>query len=188
VPSHIAHPSADVEPGAHVGPGTRIWHRAHVRSGACIGSDCTIGKDVFIDAGVVIGDRVKIQNGVSVYRGVRLEDEVFVGPHAVFTNDRYPRAVSPDWVVVPTHVCRGASIGAHATVICGVTIRPWAMIAAAAVVTRDVPAQALVMGNPARIRGYVCRCGQPLSKGSERPAALLCPRCATPGASGGGTA
>ncbi|UNQ72874.1 acyltransferase [Infirmifilum sp. NZ] len=159
-----AHPTAVVEEGAEVGEGTRIWHFAHVRSGARIGRNCNIGKDVYIDAGAVVGDRVKIQNGVSVYRGVVIEDDVFVGPYAVFTNDKYPRAFSTDWEVVPTVVKRGASIGANATIVCGVTIGEYAMVAAGSVVTKDVPPHGLVAGNPARLIGFVCYCGRPLKE------------------------
>src|SRR5205823_6987931 len=106
-------------PGALVGTGTRVWHQAHVRTGARVGSGCTLGKNVYVDAGVHIGDRCKVQNNVSVYAGVTLEDDVFVGPSAVFTNDLRPRAVVSEWTVVPTVVRRGASIGANATVVCG---------------------------------------------------------------------
>lgn len=150
----VIHDTAIVEPGAGVGLRTRIWHFAHVRAGALIGDDCTIGKDAYIDEGAVIGDRCKIQNGVSIYRGVVLEDEVFVGPHAVFTNDLYPRAVG-EWTLTPTQVHRGASIGANATILCGITIGAHAMIGAGAVVTKDVPPYAMVTGNPGQIVGYV---------------------------------
>ncbi|MEZ0345180.1 MAG: acyltransferase [Infirmifilum sp.] len=159
-----AHPTAVIEDGAQIGEGTRIWHFAHVRSGAVVGRECNIGKDVYIDAGAVVGNRVKIQNGVSVYKGVVIEDDVFVGPYAVFTNDKYPRAFSKDWEVVPTRIKRGASIGANATVVCGVTIGEFAMIAAGSVVTKDVPPHGLVMGNPARLVGFVCYCGRPLEE------------------------
>jgi UDP-2-acetamido-3-amino-2,3-dideoxy-glucuronate N-acetyltransferase len=170
------HPTAVVEAGARVGDGTCIWHRSHVRDGARIGAGCTIGFSVYVDAGAVIGDRCKIQNHVSVYRGVVLDDDVFVGPVATFTNDRYPRAGPAEWEVVPTRVRRGASIGAHATIVCGVELGAWSMIAAGAVVTHDVPAHGLVMGTPARVRAWVCRCGLPLAAaGDERPD--RCPRC-----------
>lgn len=159
---YFVHPTAVVEEGAEIGEGTRIWHFAHVRKGAKIGKNCNIGKDVYIDVNVEIGDGVKIQNGVSVYRGVTLEDYVFVGPYAVFTNDMYPRSFSTDWQIVPTLVKRGASIGANATIVCGVTIGEYAMIGAGSVVTRDVPPHGLVYGNPAKLRGFVCYCGWPL--------------------------
>ena len=150
----MIHETAIVDVGARVGTGTSIWHWTHVRESACIGHDCSIGQGCYIDAGVVIGDRCKVQNGVSVYAGVTLEDEVFVGPHAVFTNDKYPRATG-EWMVTPTRVCRGASIGAGAVIVCGVTIGEHAMIAAGAVVTRDVMPYELVMGDAARHVSWV---------------------------------
>ncbi|AKG38825.1 MAG: acyltransferase [Infirmifilum sp.] len=159
---YFAHPTAVVEDGAKIGENTRIWHFAHIRSGAIVGSGCNIGKDVYIDSGAVVGDRVKIQNGVSIYRGVVIEDDVFIGPYAVFTNDKYPRAFSTDWQVVPTRIRKGASIGANATIVCGVTIGEYAMVAAGSVVTKDVPPHGLVVGNPARLIGFVCYCGRPL--------------------------
>jgi acetyltransferase-like isoleucine patch superfamily enzyme len=171
------HDTAIVEDGAQVGAGTRVWHHSHLRSGAVVGRDCTIGKNVFVDSGAVLGDRVKVQNNVSVYSGVRLDDEVFVGPSAVFTNDLLPRAVSPDWMVAPTHVERGASIGANATIVCDRTIGCYAMVGAGAVVTHDVPAHALVFGNPARVAGWVCSCGKVISREPEPPASLRCPQC-----------
>ena len=159
-PVVFVHPSADVETGAQVGAGTRIWHLAHVRSTARIGAGCTIGRNVYVDAGVEIGDRVKIQNNVSVYVGVTLEDEVFVGPSAVFTNVVNPRAfvVRKD-EYRPTRVKRGASIGANATIVCGVTLGRYCVVGAGGVVTRDVPDYAVVYGNPARVRSWVCWCG-----------------------------
>lgn len=178
--SYFVHPTAVVEEGAVIGAGTRIWHFAHIRRGARIGSGCVIGKDVYIDENVVIGNGVKIQNGVSVYKGVTLEDKVFVGPYAVFTNDKYPRAFSTDWVVVPTLVREGASIGANATIVCGVTIGKYAMVAAGSVVTRDVPDHGLVMGNPARLVGFVCYCGRPLTRVVEKRGGLVeleCDHC-----------
>lgn len=151
----LIHQSADVESNARIGEGTKVWHLSHIRSGAQIGSDCTIGRNVFVDSGVTIGDSCKIQNNISVYHGVTLEDEVFVGPSAVFTNDLNPRAVG-DWEIAPTVVRRGASIGAGAVIVCGTTIGQGALVAAGAVVTRDVPDWTLVMGNPARAVGLVC--------------------------------
>lgn len=144
------HSTAVVSPDARIGSGTKIWHQAQVRENAELGEQCVIGKDVYIDKEVRIGHRVKIQNSVSVYQGVTIEDDVFVGPHAAFTNDKYPRADNPDWVVIPTLVRRGASIGANATIVCGVTIGERAMVGAGAVVTRDVAPGVLVVGNPAR--------------------------------------
>jgi UDP-2-acetamido-3-amino-2,3-dideoxy-glucuronate N-acetyltransferase len=155
----MIHPSATIEADVVIGLGTRIWHNAHVRRGARIGADCTISKDVYIDAGVVIGDRVKIQNGVSVYQGVTLEDDTFVGPHAAFTNDETPRAFAEDWQVTPTMVRRGASIGANATIVCGVILGPYSMVAAGSTVTNDIAPHGLAMGSPARLVSYLCRRG-----------------------------
>ncbi|MEH0932630.1 acyltransferase [Micromonospora sp. CPCC 205558] len=174
VPSASVHPTAEVEAGAEIGAGTRIWHLTHVRSTARIGADCTIGRNVFVDAGVTIGDRVKVQNNVSVYHGVTLEDEVFVGPSAVFTNDLNPRAQNPDWKVTPTLVRTGASIGANATIVCGNEIGEFALVAAGAVVTRDVQPYQLVAGNPARHLGWVNRNGEVVARGDEQlPAGVL---------------
>ncbi len=171
-PSYFVHPAAEVEPGAEVGAGTRIWRQAHVRGNACIGEQCNIGKGVFVDAHVRIGSRVKIQNHTSVFEGVTLEDGVFVGPHVCFTNDLFPRAITPtgelktadDWEVTPTLVRYGASIGGGSVIRCGVTIGEFALVGAGSVVTRDVLPHALVFGNPARPHGYVCRCAHPLSR------------------------
>jgi UDP-2-acetamido-3-amino-2,3-dideoxy-glucuronate N-acetyltransferase len=166
--SFYVHPSAEVEPGAHIGEGTRIWRQAHVRAQAQIGQMCNIGKGVYVESHVHIGSRVKIQNHVSIFEGVTLEDGVFVGPHVCFTNDRFPRAITPDgmlksaddWEVTPTLVCYGASLGAGAVIVCGVTIGKFALVGAGSVVTKDVPAYALVFGNPARMHSYVCRCAR----------------------------
>jgi acetyltransferase-like isoleucine patch superfamily enzyme len=174
----LVHETAIVEGGAHVGVGTRVWHHSHVRSGATLGSDCVIGKNVYVDADVSIGDRVKIENNVSVYMGVTIEDEVYVGPSATFTNDRVPRAASSDWVVVPTRVRRGASIGANATIVCGVELGEYSMIGAGAVVTHDVEGQELVVGSPARRLGWVCACGAVVTRQLERPIGLTCGQCA----------
>jgi UDP-2-acetamido-3-amino-2,3-dideoxy-glucuronate N-acetyltransferase len=181
----MIHPSADVSPDARIGPGTRVWNGAQIREGAVVGSDCVIGKDVYIDRGVVIGDKVKIENGAYLYRGLTVEDGVFIGPNAVFTNDRYPRAATPDgrlltdddWQPQPTLVRQGASIGAGSIIIAGVTIGRWAIVGAGSVVTRDVPDQALVKGNPARVDGYVCTCGRRLAPGASGPNVLRCPAC-----------
>lgn len=181
------HPTAEVSEKARVGPGTRIWHQAHVREQAVIGEHCNIGKDVYIDVRVRIGSNVKIQNQVSLFEGVTLEDGVFVGPHVCFTNDLFPRAITidgrrksaEDWTITPTLVKYGASLGAGAVIRCGVTIGKFALVGAGAVVTRDVPAHTLVLGNPARARGYVCRCARPLTKVREALGLLsgVCPVC-----------
>jgi UDP-2-acetamido-3-amino-2,3-dideoxy-glucuronate N-acetyltransferase len=150
------HGSAVVEDGASVGPGTSIWHFCHVMPAAVIGSHCNIGQNVFIDNNVRIGNGVKIQNNVSVYNGVSLEDDVFIGPSVVFTNVINPRSfIERKTEFKPTLVQKGASIGANATIICGISIGEYAMIGAGAVVTKDVPAYALVVGNPARQVGWV---------------------------------
>ena len=156
-----AHPLALVE-STDIGEGTRIWAWAHVMPGARVGRGCNIGDHSFIEGGAAIGDDCVIKNGVSVWDGVRLEDRVFVGPNAVFTNDRYPRAKSPPTSWWQTLVREGASIGANATICPGITIGRWAMVGAGAVVTKDVPDYALLTGNPARISGHVCRCSQRL--------------------------
>jgi UDP-2-acetamido-3-amino-2,3-dideoxy-glucuronate N-acetyltransferase len=170
LPPAQIHPTATVDEGARVGDGTRVWHLAYIRGTATVGTECNLGRNVYIDVDVTVGNRVKIQNNVSVYEGVTLEDEVFVGPSAVFTNDLRPRAyANPDWEVTPTLVRRGASIGANATIVCGVTIGEWAMIAAGSVVTKDVRPHQLVAGNPARHRGWVDQHGEVVSREAEPP-------------------
>ena len=181
------HPSADVSPKAEIGDGTVIWQHVQIRERAKIGSNCILSKGVYIDTGVTIGNNVKIQNNVSVYHGVTLEDGVFLGPHCVFTNDKIPRAINPDgslkrgddWSVSPTLIRQGASIGANATIICGVIIGRWVMVGAGSVVTRDVPDYGLTWGNPARLRGFVCACGTRLEKGQEEADKIIvwCSSC-----------
>jgi acetyltransferase-like isoleucine patch superfamily enzyme len=169
----FVHPSADVEDGAQVGAGTKVWHLAHIRSSATVGDDCVIGRNVYVDANAVVGSRVKIQNNVSVYQGVTIEDDVFVGPCAVFTNDLRPRAHNTDWKITPTLVRRGASIGANATLVCGIEVGEHAMIAAGSVVTKNVEPYQLVAGNPARPRGWVDESGEILSRDpASRPSNL----------------
>jgi len=170
--SPYIHQTADVSADAVIGDGARVWHEVQVRENARIGAECVLGKGAYVEAGVVVGDLCKIQNRASLFQGVTLEDGVFIGPHAALANDRYPRAVNPDgslktdadWAVQPVLVRRGASIGAAAVVLPGVTIGPWAMIGAGAIVTADVPAHAVVRGNPARIVGWACACGRPLRR------------------------
>jgi acetyltransferase-like isoleucine patch superfamily enzyme len=181
------HPTADVSPNATIGDGTSIWHHAQVREGVVLGSHCIIGKGVYVDAGVSIGDNVKIQNYVSVYHGVTLEDGVFVGPHVCFTNDMRPRAVNPDmtlkaaddWVLSPTLIKHGAALGANSTIRCGITIGAWAMIGSGSVVTRDIPDYGLAFGNPARLHGFVCPCGEKMEKETQQGDCIIarCPRC-----------
>jgi len=178
----MIHPTADVSPEARIGPGTRIWHEAQVRERAVVGADCVLGKGVYIDRDVVVGDGVKVQNRASLFHGLTVEDNVYIGPHVSFANDRYPRAVNPDgsprtdadWRETPTLVREGASIGAGAVVLPGVTIGRWAMVGAGAVVTRDVPDHALVAGNPARVVGRACKCGATLAEEGE---SWRCPAC-----------
>lgn len=159
------HPTAVIDAGAELGEGTRVWHFCHVSAGAHVGRDCVLGQNAFLGEGVRVGDRVHLQNNVSVYAGVTIEDEVFVGPSAVFTNVRTPRVSEPRRdEFVPTLVRRGASIGANATIVCGVTIGAYAMIGAGAVVTHDVPEHALVTGVPAVRTGWVCTCGEVLTE------------------------
>ena len=162
--SNRVHPTADVSPAATLGDGSRVWHWAQIRERARVGSNCVIGKDVYIDTEVVVGNSCKIENFATLYRGLTVGDRVFIGPHACFTNDTYPRAVSPDWQVITTRVEDGASIGANATILCGITLGRNSMVAAGAVVTKDVPAHALVAGVPAKVIGWVCDCGRPLDR------------------------
>lgn len=164
-PEYFVHESSYVDEGVEIGEGTAIWHFCHVLGNVRIGRKCRIGQNVVIGPDVVIGNNVKIQNNVSVYRGVTLEDDVFCGPSMVFTNIRTPRSAFPRNRAedcLPTLVKRGASIGANATIVCGRTIGEHALIGAGAVVTKDVPAYALVYGNPARQHGWACRCGMVL--------------------------
>ena len=158
--NYYAHPTAEIAADAKIGDGTKVWHQVHIREQVVIGKDCVLSKGVYIDKGVHVGNNVKVQNGVSVYQGVSLEDEVFVGPNASFTNDMFPRSVAPDWKVVDTILRRGASVGANATIVCGIEIGQYAMIAAGAVVTENVLPFALMVGSPARLKGFVCKCGQ----------------------------
>ena len=167
------HQTACVDEGATIGEGTRVWHFSHIQSGAVIGSGCSLGQNVNVANNVRIGNGVKIQNNVSVYEGVELEDYVFCGPSCVFTNDLTPRAKYPKESAnyVRTLVKTGASIGANATVVCGHTIGEWAMIGAGAVVVSDVSPHALMLGVPAKRRGWVCECGAVLT------ATLECEAC-----------
>lgn len=176
----FVHQSAVVEDGAILGEGTRVWHNAQIRTRACIGARCIIGKGVFVDFDVVVGDDCKLQNYVCVYHGVRLGRGVFVGPHAVFTNDVFPRATDRsfaalkdgDWDVGQTVVEDGASIGANSTILPNLRIGKWSMVAAGSIVSRSVQAYSLVRGTPARHAAYLCPCGRKVS-GPE------CERCGT---------
>lgn len=164
-----AHPTAIIEQSASVGEGTRVWHFSHIDEGAKIGEGCSIGQNCYVGRGVRIGDFSKLQNNVSVYEGVTLGNGVFCGPSCVFTNDLTPRAKYPKGHenFVKTSVEDGASIGANATVVCGVTVGRCAMIGAGAVLADDAPPYSLMLGVPARRRGYVCECGSRLGESLE---------------------
>lgn len=153
------HPTAHVAAKSQIGEGTKVWINVQIRENASIGDHCILSKDVYVDHGVSIGHRCKIQNSVSVYNGVTLGDDVFIGPNVTFTNDRVPRAFNPDWKITPTRIDNGASIGANSTIVCGVSVGEYAMVAAGSVVTRDVPPYTLVMGNPARAAGKIDKMG-----------------------------
>ena len=176
----FVHESSYVDDGCQIGEGTKIWHFSHVMSGSRIGRRCNIGQNVVVSPQCVIGDNVKIQNNVSIYTGVVLEDDVFCGPSMVFTNVINPRSeVSRKDDYRDTLVKRGASLGANCTIVCGHTIGAYAFIGAGAVVTKDVPDYALVIGNPARITGWMCRCGIKLASGSQPPVIETCAACGT---------
>jgi UDP-2-acetamido-3-amino-2,3-dideoxy-glucuronate N-acetyltransferase len=160
MPDYFAHESSYIDDGAQIGDHTRIWHFCHIMPGATIGRECSLGQNVFVATGVTVGNNVKIQNNVSLYTGVTVEDDVFLGPSMVFTNVINPRShVIRKDEYRQTTIERGATIGANATVVCGVRLGRYCFVGAGAVVTRDVPAYALVYGSPARQQGWMCRCG-----------------------------
>ena len=177
------HPTAEVSPEAQIGAGTSIWHQAQVRERARIGRNCILGKGVYVDFDVSLGDNCKLQNGVYVYHPATAEDGVFFGPGVIITNDKVPRAVNrdmtlktdADWEVSPVRIGAGAALGAGSVLLPGVNVGRWAMVGAGAVVTRDVPDFGLVVGNPARLVGYVCRCGGRLERGEQE--IFSCPVC-----------
>ncbi len=171
----FAHESSYIDDGAAIGAGTRIWHFCHVMPGAVIGARCNLGQNVVVMDGVRLGDNVKVQNNVSIYQGVEIEDDVFCGPSCVFTNVINPRAhVSRRHEYRRTLVRRGASIGANATIVCGVTLGRYAFIGAGAVVTSDVPDFALMVGVPARRVGWSCQCGERLPAPGPESACAAC--------------
>jgi UDP-2-acetamido-3-amino-2,3-dideoxy-glucuronate N-acetyltransferase len=171
----FVHPSAFVDDGAVIGPGTKVWHFCHVMPGAVIGERCNLGQNVVVMPGTRIGNNVKIQNNVSIYEGVVLEDDVFCGPSCVFTNVLNPRSHVPRKSEYrETLVRRGATIGANATVVCGITLGEYCLVGAGAVVRRDVPPFALVVGVPARRVGWVCQCGVRLAVADGRASCPVC--------------
>ncbi|MCE7736491.1 MAG: N-acetyltransferase [Candidatus Heimdallarchaeota archaeon] len=176
--SVFIHETAVVDEGSSLEEGCKIWHFAHVRKGAKLGRNVILGKSSYVDTGVIIGNNVKIQNLVSVYNGVTIGNDVFIGPHVAFTNDLYPRA-SGSWEICKTIIKDGVSIGANATILCGITIGPLALIAAGSVVIGDVPANGFVAGNPAKLKGYVCKCARKLLPATTSPGSYteICPHC-----------
>ncbi len=187
-PPYFVHESSYADEGCEIGAGTKIWHFSHVMAGARIGERCNIGQNVVISPEVTIGNNVKIQNNVSVYTGVILEDDVFCGPSMVFTNVVNPRShVSRKDEYRQTLVKRGASLGANCTVVCGNTIGAYAFVGAGAVITKDIPDYAQVVGNPGRVSGWVCECGVKLASGATAPARVTCAACQRRYAAVGGT-
>jgi UDP-2-acetamido-3-amino-2,3-dideoxy-glucuronate N-acetyltransferase len=173
---YFCHESSYNDEGAEIGEGTHIWHFSHIMSGAKIGKGCNLGQNVLVSPQVVIGDNVKIQNNVSLYTGVIVEDNVFLGPSMVFTNVIYTRSnVNRKNEYKTTLVREGASIGANATIVCGVTLGRYCFIGAGSVVTKDVPDFALIYGNPAAFKGWMCKCGVKLKKGQGDK--FVCPDC-----------
>lgn len=166
--SYQAHQTAIIDPGCTIGEDTRIWHFSHIMAGCTIGKGCNIGQNVVVSPGVVLGDNVKVQNNVSIYTGVTCDDDVFLGPSCVFTNITNPRsAICRKDKYLPTHVGRGATIGANATIVCGHNIGAYALIGAGAVVTKEIPPYALVVGNPSHQIGWVSEYGHKLQFDKE---------------------
>jgi acetyltransferase-like isoleucine patch superfamily enzyme len=181
----MIHPTAEVDPRAEIGPETKVWRQVQVREGARIGRNCILGRGVYVDWDVRIGDNCKLENDALIFHGAELQDGVFIGPAVCLTNDRLPRAIRPDgrlktladWTAGRILICYGASVGARSVILPDLTIGRFALVGAGSVVTRDVPDHGLVIGNPARLVGYVCRCAQRLvevSDGSGGPS-FVCP-------------
>lgn len=179
------HPTADVSKQAEIGESTSIWNDAQIREDAKIGQSCTIAKGVYIDKGVKVGDKVKVQNYASLFHQAIIEDEVFIGPYVCLTNDLLPRSTTSsgelkkdaDWENQATTIKKGASLGAGTIVLPGIEIGEYALVGAGSLVTKDIPSHALVYGSPAKLQGYVCRCGKILTREEKKPDVLLCPDC-----------
>lgn len=172
MPNYFAHPTAIIDEGAVIGEGTRIWHWCHIMNNVVIGKNCNIGENVFIENGVKLGNGIKVKNNVAIYTGVECEDDVFLGPNCVFTNVANPRSfIERKSEFKKTLIKRGATIGANATIICGNNIGEYAFVGAGSVVTKNVNPYTMVVGNPARLYAYVCKCGVKLD------ANLMCPNC-----------
>lgn len=173
--NYSSHPTASIDPGAHIGSGTKIWHFSHVYAGAVIGKNCNFGQNTMVADNVVVGDNVKVQNNVAIYGGTRIEDDVFLGPSCVLTNVSNPRSqVNRRGIYEKTLIRRGATIGANATIVCGVTLGRYCFIAAGAVVTRDVPDYAFIVGVPGKQKGWISRHGHPLRK-ADAEGVFTCP-------------
>lgn len=162
-----------IDEPSSIGEGTRVWNYVHIRENAEIGKDCVIADYVYVGRGVKVGNGVKLENRATIFEGVTIEDKVFVGPNVTFTNDFIPRSFSLNWKITPTVVKKGASIGAGTVIVCGKTIGKYALIGAGSVITEDIPSHALAYGNPARIRGFVCRCGKKLENTEKRKDCLM---------------
>ena len=172
-------PTAIIDKEVSPGSGTKVWHFVHIMEDAKIGKECIIADYVYVGRGVKIGNKVKLENRATVFEGVTIEDNVFVGPHVTFTNDPYPRSFNTDWKILQTRVKEGSSIGAGAVIVCGTTIGEYALVGAGSVVTENIPPHALAYGNPARVRGFVCRCGRKLETTEKKRTYVVmeCPVC-----------
>lgn len=178
--NYFKHDKALVEEGSQIGEGTRVWAFAHIQSGAKLGSHCNICNGTFVEKGAVIGNHVTIKHNVCIFDGVTIDDDVFVGSNIAFINDRYPRSHRKDsWILEKTHIKKGATLGSNTSILCGLTIAEYAIVGAGSVVTENVQAYAIVVGNPAQWIGWACRCGQPLMRPLKRrsvwPRKLQCP-------------